>query len=82
VQEGETVIMSNLMETAILKARQLSEHDQDEIAAIILQEIDAEAAWDKLFCRPESAQLLEKLAGEAISEIDAGHARKLDIDEL
>jgi hypothetical protein len=74
--------MSELMEQAFLKAKQLSESDQDAIAAIILQEIESERRWEELFARPRSADLLSRMADEALAGIQAGRARKLDIDEL
>ncbi len=73
--------MSQLMEQAIQRARQLPERDQEALAAIILQEIEAEERWDELFSRPESADLLARMADEALAETRAGRARKLDIDE-
>lgn len=74
--------MSHLMERAIQKARQLPEHDQEAIASIILQEIESEQRWDELFARPESADLLSRMADEALAEAKAGRARKLDVNEL
>jgi hypothetical protein len=74
--------MSNLMEQAIRRARQLPEADQEAIAAIILAEIESEARWQELFARPESAGLLSRMADEALAEARAGRARKLDLDEL
>ena len=47
--------MSHLMKQAILKARKLPEADQEALASIMLQEIEAEQRWDELFARPESA---------------------------
>jgi hypothetical protein len=74
--------MSQLMEQAIQKAKQLPEHDQDSIASIILQEIDSEHQWEELFARPESADLLSRMADEALADARAGRARKLDVNEL
>jgi hypothetical protein len=74
--------MSQLMEQAFLKARQLPEQDQEAIASIILQEIESETRWEGLFARPESADLLSRMADEAIVETRAGRARKLDVNEL
>jgi hypothetical protein len=70
------------MEQAILKARQLPEQDQEAIAAIILEEIESEARWQELFSRPESADLLSRMSDEALAEVRAGRARKLNPDEL
>jgi hypothetical protein len=74
--------MSQLMEQAIEKVRQLPEQDQESIASIILQEIESEHRWDELFARPESADLLSRMADEALAEARAGRARKLDVNEL
>jgi hypothetical protein len=74
--------MSQLMEQAIQRARQLPEQDQESIASIILQEIEAERRWDELFARPESVDLLSRMADEALIEARAGRATKLDVNEL
>jgi len=70
------------MGQAIQKARQLPEEDQEAIASIILQEIESERRWDELFAQPNSADLLSRMADEALIEVRAGRARKLDVNEL
>ncbi len=74
--------MSQLMEQAVEKAWQLPEHDQEAIAAIILQEIESEQRWNELFARPESADLLARMADEALAEAKAGRVVRLDGNEL
>ena len=74
--------MSHLMEQAFQKARELPEEDQEAIAAILLQEIEAEQRWEELFARPESADLLARMADQALAGVEAGRAKKLDISEL
>ena len=74
--------MSQLMERAILEVKQLPESDQEAIAAIILEVIDSDRRWDELFARPESADLLSRMADEALAEIQAGRAKPLDLNEL
>ncbi len=74
--------MSQLMERAIREARQLPESDQEAIASIILQEIESERRWEELFSRPESADVLSRMADEALAGMRAGHAIKLDLDKL
>ena len=74
--------MSQLMEHAFAKARELPEADQEAIAAIILQEIESEKRWDEMFARPESADLLSRLADEALAGVRAGRAKPLDPNEL
>jgi hypothetical protein len=70
------------MEQAIAKVRQLPEADQEALAAIMLQEIESERRWDELFARPGSADLLSRMADQALAEARSGRARKLDLDEL
>jgi len=74
--------MSQLMEQAFQKAKQLPESDQEAIASIILQEIESDRRWEELFARPESADLLSRMADEALAGARAGRARTLDINEL
>jgi hypothetical protein len=74
--------MSRLMEQAIQKLKARPDSDQDALASIMLQEIEAEQRWDQLFARPESAELLSRMADRALDEARASQARKLDLDEL
>jgi hypothetical protein len=74
--------MSELMEKAIQKVKQLPEPDQESIASIILQEIDSEHRWAELFGRPESAGVLARLAAEVLADARAGRATPLDVNEL
>jgi hypothetical protein len=74
--------MTHLMERAIERASQLSEDEQNAIAAIILREIESDERWDELFARPASADLLSRMADEAMSEVQSGRVQKLDLDEL
>ena len=73
--------MSPLMEQAFEKANQLPEADQEMIAALILREIESDQRWDTLFARPESADLLARMADQALAEADAGQARSLEFNE-
>ena len=73
--------MTRLLEQAIAQAQQLPEEDQEAIASIILREIESERRWSELFSRPESADLLARLADEALAEHRAGRTRKLDVNE-
>jgi len=68
--------MSQLMEQAIQKARELSESDQEALASITLQEIEAEQRWNELFARPESADLLSQMADQALAEAKKGKERQ------
>jgi hypothetical protein len=74
--------MTQLMEQAIERASRLGEEEQNAIAAIILREIESDERWDELFARPASADLVSRLADEAMSDIRSGRVRKLNLDEL
>jgi hypothetical protein len=74
--------LTQLLEQALARASQLSEADQDALAAILLREIESERRWDELFSRPASADILARMADEALAEADAGRCRQLNLDEL
>jgi hypothetical protein len=74
--------MSQLMERAFQVAIQLPEEDQKAIASIILQEIESERRWGELFANPKSADFLTRMADEALTDVQSGRARKIDVNEL
>ncbi len=62
--------MTKLLEQAIARVKQLPETEQDAIAALILEELEDEARWDKAFA--QSHDVLAELAGAALAEDQAG----------
>ena len=72
--------MTELLERALAEVARLSPRDQDAIAAIILEELEDDRRWDEAFAR--SADVLERLADEALAEFRAGKTKPLDPDEL
>ncbi len=52
--------MTELLEQAIARVKQLPETEQDAIAALILEELEDEARWDRAFAK--SHDTLAKLA--------------------
>lgn len=72
--------MTELLEQAIAKLKTLPIDEQDTIAALILEELEAEHQWDELFTR--SPDLLSKLAAEAMAEHRAGKTQELDPETL
>ncbi len=70
--------MTQLLEEAFARAGELPEVEQDRFARFLLAELESERRWADLFARPESEELLERLADEALTEHQAGH-RLLDI---
>ncbi len=68
--------MTKLLKELIDKLSKLSLERQDELAALLLAEIEDEARWDKSFV--ESQDALEKLANEALEEHKRGETRPLE----
>ena len=69
--------MTKLLERALNKISKLPGHAQDEIAQIIINEIESEKGWDEKFGKSQG--LLEKMAIRAISENRTGKTRALKI---
>lgn len=74
--------MTDQLAAVFAEALQLPPEQQDALAAIISNEIDAVRRWEELFARPESQELLERLADDALTEHHAGRTRKLDVNDL
>lgn len=73
-------MMTQLLEQAIAKVKQLSETEQDAIAALILEELEDEGLWDSAFAKSHDA--LAKLAAAALAEDQAGETQDLDPETL
>ncbi len=65
--------MSTLLDKALAELKQLPEDTQEAIASDLLEIIESEKRWDKLFADPRSETFLEKMAAEVQAEIDAGN---------
>ena len=72
--------MSELLEQAIAKMKNLPDNEQDTIATIILEELEDEMKWEKAFA--DSQDMLAKLAAEAMTEYQAGKTQELDPETL
>jgi hypothetical protein len=69
--------MTKLLEKALNKVYKLPDSVQDDIAQIIINEIESEKLWDEKFHK--SQNLLEKMALGALAEHRAGKSRLLKI---
>jgi hypothetical protein len=74
-ERGETS-MTKALEEAFREASMLAESEQDSLAAAIRAEIEAEEKWDARL--PASADALEQLADEALTEHRAGRTHPFD----
>ena len=73
--------MTDLLQQAFEKASELPPDDQDKLARLLLAELKSEREWAELFNRPESGELLERLADEALADHRAGLTELLDTKE-
>jgi hypothetical protein len=69
--------MTKLLEKALSRVAKLSDSAQDEIAQIIINEIESEKKWDVKFAK--SPSLLEKMAMVALKEHRSGKSRAMKI---
>ena len=72
--------MTELLEQAVEKAKNLPDSEQDAIAAMILEELEDETKWEKRFS--VSKDSLAKLASEAMEEDRREETEELDPDSL
>lgn len=69
--------MTKLLEKAVKEVNKLSEKEQNELAQIILDEIEDEKMWEESFNKSQDA--LSKLADEALDEFNKGSTKSLDL---
>lgn len=74
--------MNQLLQKAFERAAELPQTEQARFARFLLAELESERKWSELFARPESEDLLERLADEALSEHRAGRTRLLTMGDL
>ena len=65
-------LMSALLDKAISAIQKLPEAEQETIAREVLERIEADARWEKLFADPRSKDALKRLAAEAQADIERG----------
>ncbi len=72
--------MTELLEQALAKIKNLPDNEQDAIATIILEELEDKMKWEKVFA--DSQDMLAELAAEAMTEYQAGKTQELDPETL
>jgi hypothetical protein len=72
--------MTKLLEKAFEEASKLPEIEQNSLAKWVLEELEADKKWDKVFA--ESEEILNQLANEALEAHQQGKTKPLDIDKL
>lgn len=74
--------MNQLLKEAFEKAAQLPEDEQEKFARFLIAELESEGRWAELFARPESDDLLARLADEALADHRAGKTTPLNLQDL
>ena len=74
--------MNQHLKQAFQKASQLPEADQTRLARFLLAKLEANRQWQELFSRPESEDVLERMADEARSDHRAGLTSPLSVENL
>lgn len=74
--------MTGLLQKAFERAAVLSQDEQDRLACILLAEMESEQKWAEIFDRPESENLLERLADEVVAAHRTGQTEPLELDDL
>ncbi len=72
--------MTQQLENAIKKLAKLPEKEQNVMARWIMEEINSDNKWDKLFA--DSEDELKALAKEALDDFDKGKTKTLDVSKL
>ena len=74
--------MNQLLQDAFNRAAALPPEAQERFARFLLAELEADQQWDQLFDRPESDELLSRLADETLADHRAGTTTPLDPADL
>jgi hypothetical protein len=72
--------MTNLLAKAFEKASSLSEDLQDQLAEVVLEEIEWEARWDDTLANTQDK--LDQLAEHAEKAIQEGKTKEMGFDDL
>jgi len=72
--------MTELFKKAFQEASKLPAVEQNALAKWLLEELESEKKWENIFA--ESADVLDRLADEAIRAHKRGKAGPLNIDRL
>jgi len=72
--------MTKLLEKAFKEASRLPEVEQNALAKWVIEELEAEGKWEKVFAGSED--ILDILADEALEAHRNGKTKTLDIDKL
>jgi hypothetical protein len=70
-------MMIDRLKQAFALAERLSPHEQEMLADLLLEEMQASERWNELFADPRSEALLDRLVAEALAEDEAGETEEI-----
>ena len=79
-KSGIDAFMTKLLKQAFDRATKLSDDEQDALASVILEELADERRWAMAFKGSRTA--LDRLAKEAIEDLEQGRTTPLDPDNV
>ena len=74
--------MTQLLQKAFERTAKLPQEEQDKFARFLLAELESKRQWAALFSRPESEDLLDRLADEALTAYRSRRTQPFNIEEL
>lgn len=74
--------MTKLLEEAIRKASELPPEAQDHLGALLLNELEADRAWDTVLGSEKSIGFLDAIAIEVMADYEAGETHPLDPENM
>ena len=74
--------MTQLLQEAFERIAKLPQEEQDRFAQFLLAALESDQRWAELFARPESEDLLERLADETLAAHRAERTQPIDIEKL
>lgn len=77
LEKASGYMMIDKLKEAFALAEQRSEQEQQALAELLLEELQASKRWDELFADPRSDTLLERMAAEALAEDDADQTEEI-----
>lgn len=69
--------MTQLLQEAFERVAKLPQEEQDRFAQFLLAALESNQRWAELFARPESEDLLERLADKTLAAHRAGRTQAL-----
>jgi hypothetical protein len=79
-KSGMDALMTKLLKQAFDRATKLTDDEQDALASVILEELADERRWAMAFKGSRTA--LDRLAKEAIEDLEQGRTTPLDPDNV